>query len=65
MTVDIKRTKLISGVVTVVVLLMLSMYFIKPKIDNYFGDKIESVAIETCGGKDRVKKVTSDGFECK
>ncbi len=38
---------------------------VKPQIDNYFDEVNSEIAIKTCGGKEKVKNTTSEGFECK
>lgn len=57
-----KLTKVIFGsTLSFIVLWVL----VKPQIDNYFDEVNSEIAIKTCGGKEKVKNTTSEGFECK
>ena len=45
--------------------LISALFFLKPVIDNVFKEEVYSLAIKTCGSKEKVKSYSKEGFECK
>ena len=60
-----KRKKILKIILSVIVVVPISVYISKPTIDSQSAELMKEKAIEACGGEDKVKNITSEGFECK